>query len=317
LADVFLLGCIAAALAGSAAEQSPGLVGITAGLLAFTLGDYLYAIRLVENTYQPGELTDATWMLGCALIAWSVEWLHHPSRVVALYRSWLIPVGGGLLALAVLYLSDANDGHGIARTAALFTIFAAALRWVVSYRRLEQFAVLHQQASTDDLTGLRNRRSFFAEIGPLLENEQSDARITVSLVDLDGLKSVNDTLGHVAGNHMLLRAGEAMRAVAGGEATAYRLGGDEFAIVDRAPASIDSAEAAQRLQRDLEDHAPADAGLPQLRVSVGVAFFPHDAATADDLLHVADQRMYQMKALHGRGRRGPNTERLYRSNPRA
>lgn len=316
LADVLLIGCIAAALAGSAAEQSPGLVWIVAGLVAFTVGDYIYAIRLIDNTYAPGELTDASWMIGCAIIAWAVERLQRPARAVALYPSWLIPFGGGLIALAVLYLSDLDDGHSVSRTVALVTLITALVRWAVSYRRLDHMSELRRQARTDDLTGLRNRRAFFAALEPMLESTRADARVGIALIDLDAFKAVNDTHGHAVGNDVLVRAAHAMRAVAGRHAQAYRLGGDEFAIIDPAPELVDAFAASEQLQRDLESHAPAHGHLPPLRVSVGVAYFPVDARTADALLHCADQRMYEMKALHGRGSGEPPAEPRHRTEPR-
>ncbi len=298
LCDVLLIGCIAAALAGGAAKYTTGLTWVGLGLLTFAFGDYIFAIRIIRNTYVPGELLDVTWMLGCLIIAIAVTRIRRSRGVRPRYPSWAVPLGGGMLALGVLTAGGEHAAHELERALAVSTLLASFLRWIISYRRLEHLAELRAQATTDDLTGLSNRRAFFQAIEPMLARQPASSRVAVALIDLDDFKSVNDTLGHSVGNIILIRAAESMRWVAGPQALVARLGGDEFAIVAAAESLAVLPLEATLLAQSIDALAPADGMLPALHVSAGISFFPDDALTADELLRIADERMYDMKIAH-------------------
>jgi diguanylate cyclase (GGDEF)-like protein len=106
------------------------------------------------------------------------------------------------------------------------------------------------------------------------------------MVDLDGLKTINDTLGHTVGDARLQAIGAALRTSTRREDTAYRVGGDEFAVV--LPGA--SPEQAQRVM-----HRVAESAEPS-RFSWGVASCPSDGTTADALIAAADARLYRRRA---------------------
>lgn len=142
---------------------------------------------------------------------------------------------------------------------------------------------LVSQALTDPLTGLGNRRAFEAT----LEREAARAArhgnaLTVAVLDLDGLKAINDNQGHAAGDRALLGLAEALRSVTRTEDSAYRLGGDEFALVMVDAVMLDEDSLEKRLH---------DAGGPAL--SLGVASHPPDPLHS--LPDVADSRLYQRR----------------------
>ncbi|UQN08205.1 GGDEF domain-containing protein [Deinococcus sp. QL22] len=151
-------------------------------------------------------------------------------------------------------------------------------------------------ALTDSLTGLRNRRAFEAD----LERAISMARATeTSLVvlsfDLDGLKQVNDSLGHGGGDQFLSTFGQSLATEFEGIGAAYRIGGDEFAVISARALDDDSLQA--RIKAAIA-RVQVESAV-QTGASSGIARFPEDAQSGGDLLRVSDRRMYQDK-LHRR-----------------
>ncbi|MEV6348879.1 GGDEF domain-containing protein [Actinoplanes sp. NPDC051851] len=145
---------------------------------------------------------------------------------------------------------------------------------------------LRYQAGHDELTGLANRRLFTDRI------VTTTGEVAVLLVDLNGFKQINDTYGHATGDAVLRHVADRLRARTGPDDLAARLGGDEFAVL--AGAGLDGAHRiAGELRADLA--RPAEIGGRTLTVgaSVGVAAGPAD--DPDNLMHVADLRMYADK----------------------
>ena len=151
------------------------------------------------------------------------------------------------------------------------------------------------EAEHDELTGLLNRRGFFACLGETIGSR--DDRVAVLLLDLDGFKEINDTLGHASGDALLRQIGSRLRGALRERDEIARLGGDEFAVLVDAPRTKNSdvGELGRRVRDTLT--APFEvAGLSlQVRASVGVAVFPEHGTTADELLRLADIAMYQAK----------------------
>ena len=161
---------------------------------------------------------------------------------------------------------------------------------------------LRDRALHDPLTGLPNRALFLDRIEQALQRAaRHDEIVSVAFVDLDDFKSINDTLGHAAGDELLVGVAERLRSALRGMDTAARLGGDEFAVLLQGlPERAEVVQVAERLLSALS--APHElAGhphhaLPSIGVSIGA-----DGATADDLLRQADAAMYAAKRA-GKGR---------------
>jgi len=157
---------------------------------------------------------------------------------------------------------------------------------------------LFQQATHDALTGLPNRALFFERLRLCLAQAERDGRrCGVLALDMDGLKPINDTFGHRAGDAALRELANRLRAVARTADTVARLGGDEFGII---LSSVDDREAAEhavhRYGSALENAAIEFEGqvLP-LKASIGLALFADDAQDLADLLDFADKAMYANK----------------------
>jgi diguanylate cyclase (GGDEF)-like protein len=149
------------------------------------------------------------------------------------------------------------------------------------------FSQLEHAACFDALTGVLNRRQFQVDVSRELgRTARHGAGFSLVMMDLDGLKTINDTLGHMAGDARLQSLGAALRTSLRREDTAYRIGGDEFAVLlPGAPA--DRAE--RVMARVAEAAGPA-------RFTWGVACCPADGTTIEAIVGAADTRLYRRRA---------------------
>jgi diguanylate cyclase (GGDEF)-like protein len=155
-----------------------------------------------------------------------------------------------------------------------------------------------EEALTDALTGLGNRRALVDALDEALL-DAAVAPIALSLFDLDGFKQYNDTFGHQAGDALLRRLGERLSERLGDRARAYRMGGDEFCVLASLEAD-DAVGIAELGAEALTEHGD----VFSITCSYGIALAPSEAATAEEALRIADQRMYEAKAA---GRRASAT----------
>ncbi len=154
------------------------------------------------------------------------------------------------------------------------------------------FNQIRQLAVTDPLTGLSNYRTLMNALECEMQRSRRTARpFAILLLDLDGLKDVNDNYGHVIGSHALCRLANVLRAHSRRMDTAARYGGDEFALV--LPEA--GAEAAALVSRRICAKLANDGEFPRVTASVGAAVFPRDGGTAEALFNAADRALYGMK----------------------
>ncbi|QUL99411.1 MAG: GGDEF domain-containing protein [Candidatus Fermentithermobacillus carboniphilus] len=172
----------------------------------------------------------------------------------------------------------------------LMWLEAYAVDMVVRHIVLQREELM-QLAQQDPLTGLLNRRSLYQLLSHLITKEREFA---VILVDLDRFKAVNDEHGHLFGDEVLRRVAEAMQCTVREGDVAARYGGDEFAVAVRGGRGegervmLRLQEAVATVSRDMR----VDVGL-----SGGVAVWPSDGATLEELLQEADRRLYRAKEL--------------------
>ncbi|MBT2397935.1 bifunctional diguanylate cyclase/phosphodiesterase [Streptomyces sp. ISL-100] len=205
----------------------------------------------------------------------------------ALYRQALVAVA--LLGIAPLICVIAVALPVLLPLFAVPLIALDSTLWIARARAEEQLR--------DPLTGLPNRQWLLERAWPALEEaENIGTRSALVLIDLDRFRAVNDTLGHLAGDRLLIQIADRLRLALPRGAEAARLGGDEFAVL---LPKADSTTSAQRVARHLvaELSSPLDLdGLTLvLEASAGVAVFPDHALDAEGLLRRADVAMYQAK----------------------
>jgi diguanylate cyclase (GGDEF)-like protein/PAS domain S-box-containing protein len=172
--------------------------------------------------------------------------------------------------------------------------FSSFVRDISERKRLE--SELTHQALHDPLTGLPNRTLLLDRLGhALTRGERSRAPVTVLFLDLDGFKTVNDSLGHAAGDRLLAAVAQRLRGAVRPPDTVARLGGDEFAVLLEDTGTIDGVHISERLGDALDLPFLIDGRHVLARASVGVASGNPGDQTADDLLRNADLAMYMAK----------------------
>jgi len=181
----------------------------------------------------------------------------------------------------------------ISLEALMILIFAAE---VSERRRQEEHA--RELAVSDPLTGLANYRLLLERLDSEIKRYQRDGHpFAVVLLDLDGLKKINDEHGHLVGSLALCRMAEVLHLSCRAVDTAARYGGDEFALVLPGTSSEHAKRVAQRVSERLrEDHE-----IPKLSASIGIAEYPRDGSTIEHMLSAADRALYDEKH-HGAGR---------------
>ncbi|MEX1172956.1 MAG: GGDEF domain-containing protein [Chloroflexota bacterium] len=172
-----------------------------------------------------------------------------------------------------------------------------------THERLDRLnRILDQTARTDDLTGLGNRMSLKLDLASIRSRiDRYGERYGILLLDLDHFKTVNDSLGHVAGDAVLQSVATAIVGATRGEDDTYRYGGEEFAVVIRVAGPREARAAAERIRRAVEDLRLPHPGNPPHRrvtVSVGIATVGRaDLDTDDDAWFArADGALYLAKA---------------------
>ncbi len=158
------------------------------------------------------------------------------------------------------------------------------------------FYSMRTMATTDELTGVYNRRGFEWVANRLLHHLCRDQRDAVLLyVDVDDLKCVNDTLGHAAGDRLLMAAAGVLRSACGDGAIIGRIGGDEFAVLVRAGDAEHHTLLRKRIRTAIAD-CNAAGHIPPLSMSIGVAEFDHLRPVAVlAVMERADRAMYAEK----------------------
>jgi diguanylate cyclase (GGDEF)-like protein/PAS domain S-box-containing protein len=152
------------------------------------------------------------------------------------------------------------------------------------------------QATHDALTGLANYREFLDTLErEVRRGERSSRSFAVLMLDLDELKRINDRLGHLAGNRALQRLAAVMKEQCRSTDLAARYGGDEFAVLLIDTDSVTAQIIAGRVESALRNEKKE----PPLKVSIGCSVYPGDGRTAQELLEIADQRLYQRKRTAG------------------
>jgi len=303
-------------LARLAVDNVIRLTQVEGAMIALADPDGSLVIRAINRSQMPQLRDDPGGpLVGVALesvrtreITVVADYAAHPDSnprlhgTVAAALALPLIAGGELVGTITLY--SARQRHWGSETQRMFRLYAAQAAIAISNARL--LGESRRLASHDPLTGLTNRRVLVER----LEAEVAEARrhgdaFCVILCDVDGLKAVNDTAGHLVGDSVLRSIATTLRATARTEDVVARFGGDEFVLLLPRTALDAARSLATRLASDLPDQTYMWGGVPHAlpRVSFGIAAFPDDGLLADQLIAKADERMYADKA-RARGRLG-------------
>ncbi|MBF0185240.1 MAG: diguanylate cyclase [Magnetococcales bacterium] len=206
---------------------------------------------------------------------------------------------GTVLGVMTLYLTP--DHKENAEEVAFLTSIANTLAGVLERKKMEER--LQHLAHHDLLTALPNRVLFAEHLARSLVLAARDKeRLAVMLVDLDHFKQVNDTLGHAAGDRVLVISTQRIRECLRASDLVARMGGDEFAVILTDLPNPEAAElVAGKIVQRVSQPIPWEEHTVRVGASIGIAFYPDHGSDSDELLSSADMAMYRIKK---RGRNG-------------
>lgn len=297
LGDLSLLAFVFAvtAMTGRRAGASWLLLGAAFAIWAVADGIYLY--QTAVGTYREYTILDITWPAAYVLIGLAACLPARRLDARSLRAGLLVlPATFTLVALGLLMLDHYVRINHVAIWLACGAVVAAVVRFTLTFREgLQTLRASEDEALTDALTGLGNRRALLVDLERAVEDADAGRVAVLATFDLDGFKAYNDTFGHPAGDALLVRLGRNLTAAVGASASAYRMGGDEFCVLSSEP-GLDAAHLVARATEALSERGERFT----IGCSAGAVMIPADVQDAADALRICDQRMYADK---GRGRR--------------
>ena len=310
---------------------------LAAAMIVMFVGDFIYDLLVLHNGYDTGNPSDALFLIEYVLIGVAAL---HPSvsggtseaqaadvvsdRQVASdrHRMPIVIVAGFIPPTILVVATSLGVSVNVLVLAglciAVFAVICLRMIWLIgrisrqSLELKENDANLRYMAFHDELTGLANRELLHDRVEQALASITRSGRlIALCMGDLDGFKTINDTLGHHVGDTVLVKVGALLESIVRPGDTVARLGGDEFAIlmvdVENPSAAV---EFAGRIVSVLHDAVEFEGNQAGISISVGVAFA--DSTTpVEQVISEADAAMYEAKA------NGKNRVDVYQSSMRA
>jgi diguanylate cyclase (GGDEF)-like protein len=319
---------------------------LSAAILSMCVADFTYDLLVLHNGYTTGNIVDALYLAEYVLIAVAAL---HPSVAVApdsappetalashsasgeaetarqafeRNRIPLVVMAGFIppviLVMAAVFHMGVNVPVLALLCIAVFATVCLRLSWLIERikdqsRQMEASqSNLRHMAFHDELTGLANRALLNDRLEHALDSATRTGRtVALLLGDLDGFKTINDTLGHHVGDRVLVKTGAVLQSILRPGDTVARLGGDEFAVlVEDVPRPEDAVEFARRIVSVLHDAVEFEGEQAGMSISVGVAF-ASASTSVERLLSEADAAMYEAKA------NGKNRVEVFQSSMRA
>jgi diguanylate cyclase (GGDEF)-like protein/PAS domain S-box-containing protein len=287
-----------------------GLVDLTTGALQVLSSHYVRGEIALHTVLQPGQgITGRAVVTGQTQIVPDVRKESAYVEINAETRSEIcVPMRVGQRVIGFLNVESAKPAAFGEADERLLTILAGQI--ATALEKVRMAAEVQRLAITDALTGLFNRRHFFATAQRELERARRHERpLSVIMLDLDHFKHVNDTYGHAAGDQTLKAVADYCSSHLRGTDVLGRYGGEEFVVLLPETTGPAACEAAERLRRGIEALAvPIAARTVKVTASLGVAALDPTHPTLDNLLDCADQALYEAKSA------GRNEIRVWADN---
>jgi diguanylate cyclase len=300
-----LIVLLVAGLAPHRFRPNLSTVLLMVGVGFSVLGSVIFLNQVASGTYVAGTLLGETWLISFFLfgVTATVRDRRRTGGARAPANSTagiaVVPVVFGVVSLCVLAHSIYGHDSAAVVILAISALGLVIVRMAVTLREVRQSMANYQDARTDYLTGLPNRRAFLERLESRLSAETGvDGGTGVLLVDLDGFKEVNDALGHTAGDDLLCVVAKRFEFRLGHRGVLARLGGDEYACYFDVTDEDELVAIAHDLAQTLNDPCVIDGTSVRVGASIGVALSGPDAKTNGELLRCADVAMYDAKRTH-------------------
>jgi diguanylate cyclase (GGDEF)-like protein len=310
-ADVVIITVAVIVLARASTRQRMTLTLMTAGVVLIALSDSAFLYLTAHDAYSSASLIDLGWAAGLLIIGGAALVTRvtpatdtaaplPPSQA----SMWLPYLTLGIAAVACAPVVMRAPGMGPLLISSCLLISAVLIRqFIVVGENRRLLNTVADQALRDPLTGLANRVLFNDRLTHAMQLRQRDNHsVAVLSLDLDDFKLVNDSLGHPAGDALLILVAERILGAVRTGDTAARLGGDEFAVLLEGPAE-QSRLVAHRVVQAFDEPFLIDGRDLMVKPSVGLAVIPADDSeiSPDALLKQADVAMYAAKRSRSGG----------------
>jgi two-component system cell cycle response regulator len=268
---------------------------IAASMVVSAVADSAYLYLTATSSYRVGDWVQILWPASTMLLAvaaWT-PWPRPRQRRMEDWRLVSVPTLSLLAALGVFVYGNLHHQLTVpALVLAIATVLAVCVHLMMTVR--ENIAMLvgsRRLALTDPLTGLGNRRQLMEDLHVACRRAGAGEPWELVLYDLNGFKRYNDTFGHPAGDALLARLSEKLRAIVAPHGTAYRMGGDEFCVLLRNTSGPTDAAVVQASVAALSEHGPGFS----IGASHGVVSIPPAVSDPASIMQLADQRLYRRK----------------------
>ncbi len=273
-------------------DRSWRTASLALAFLGLAVADSSFLLSLEADSYSTSVLLDIIWGASFAVLVGAA---CAPPRKSARGREHLHArtlVAAATVALVVLVLHPNGTIGWIVTLPAIVTLVGAGARMVLALHEARGAAEALRLSLTDELTGLPNRRSVLAEADVALRNRTP---FGFMLLDLDGFKDINDSLGHGTGDEVLVTVAQRMRDAMPPDVAVARLGGDEFALLALTGDELELLEIAHQVREVLLSPLQIDSLDLAIGASIGITVLTDTDTSATDLLRRADIAMYEAK----------------------
>jgi diguanylate cyclase (GGDEF)-like protein/putative nucleotidyltransferase with HDIG domain len=224
-------------------------------------------------------------------------YIADPEKYTTLQSALAVPLEGlnGVVGVLAMYHSNQDaftPDH-------LRILLAVASKVALSVENALKYQQAESSATTDFLTGLPNARSLFVHLAQEVARcRRMKTSLAVMVCDIDGLKKINDSFGHLEGDKLLREFSMRLKEACRGYDYVARMGGDEFVVTAPGLTPEAALEKASRLNQAAIEAGHYTCGQNVVSLSVGTAFCPEDGFDVEALLAEADRRMYSIKQVH-------------------
>ncbi len=294
IGDLLLVALVISAMARRRWKPDIALLFAASSVVASAVADTIYLLGLGENG-GGARGTELLW-LGSVVVIAQAGWTQLPRvsarTAIMQTRVSILPLVSAGVAISILGFDHWVPLPTPSIVGAVCALLCAVARMLFAHRDLRLMGITQREARTDELTSLANRRSFMEH----LDESTQTGSVGLLLLDLDGFKEVNDSLGHLAGDALLTEVASRLAQEASiGHGTIARLGGDEFAFLYPA-ATVDQCRTfADAVHAALDAPVFVEGLTVRVSTSVGIAVMPDHADSITELLRCADVAMYEAK----------------------